>query len=75
MGSHFIDYIFDPSSQIPVQSFVCVVWAEDFKQMGIYVMSNLIARKRIMTHFMKIVIICRAEQKKLPSPERNQLNR
>ena len=48
MGSHFIDYIFDPSSQIPVQSFVCVVWAEDFKQMGIYVMSNLIARERII---------------------------
>ena len=48
MGSHFIDYTFDTSSQFPLQSFVCAVLAADFKKMGIYVMSNLIARERII---------------------------
>ena len=48
VGSHFIDYTFHPSSQFPLQSFVCAVLAADFKQMGIYVMSNLIARESII---------------------------
>ena len=55
-------------------NIVRVLLAVEFKQAVIHAMRSLIARKRII-HTVKIIIICKTEQKKLPNPEESQLNR
>ena len=62
-------------SHLNLYNHLHVLLTVDFKQAVIHVMSNLIARKRMITHIMKLTTVCKVERKKFPSPEGSQLNR
>ena len=55
-------YIFSVVSNCHA-NIVRVLLPVGLKQAVIYVMSNLMARKKIIIHIMKMIIICKAEQK------------
>ena len=56
-------------------NIVCVLLlAVDWRYAMIHVMRSLIAKKRIIC-IMKMIIICKAEWKKMSIPEGSQLNR
>ena len=55
-------------------TIVIVLLAVGLKQAVIHVMSSLIVRKRVIIHIVKMIIICKAERKKVSIPEGSQQN-